>query len=186
MRLLEPLVVDCGWCAASNRRDQTADCVRCGGPLPAIPGGQPGPRPPDVPRKLVKEYEDRIKIWKNVEVLIGAIFTLCFFWTIIFPIIGIILWKKGADRAARQLAALQHGTPTRGRLLSVQIDTTQAINNQHPWRIDYEFDTYNSGVQRGTCSAWDKISDRRKPGDVLWVVYSETNPSQNAIWPPIR
>jgi len=185
IRLLEPLAVECGWCDASNRRDQTDTCTACGGPLPALPGGNPGPRPPDSPRTLPAGYENRIRYWKNVYVLIGMLFTLCFFWTLIFAAIGIPLWIKGRDTAEKKLAALRNGVPTRGRIVSIEIDTSQHINHKHPWRIEYEFEL-PQGTFRGVATAWDPISARRAVGDVLWIVAVPDDPTVSAIWPPIH
>ena len=185
LRLLEPLAVECGWCDASNRRDQTDACTACGGPLPALPGGNPGPRPADCPRTLPPNYENRIRYWKNVNVLIGLIFTLCFWWTLIFAAVGIPLWIKGRNSAERKLAALRNGIPTRGRITSVAVDTTQHINNRNPWRIEYTFDLPN-GTFHGFATAWDPSSARRSTGDVLWIVAVPSDPAINAIWPPIH
>jgi hypothetical protein len=185
IELLEPLAVACGWCDASNRRDLTDRCARCGGPLPALPGGNPGPTPPPAPRALPEGYERRLRYWKNVEVLIGIVFTIAFCWTILFPIIGVLLWLKGSRRAERTLRALRHGQLTRGRITSIELDTTQSINDQHPWTIAFDFDTPN-GPGRGTSTAWDPFNARRSRGDVLWVAYTSMSESEAAIWPPIR
>jgi len=185
IRLLEPLAVDCGWCSASNRRDLTDTCRQCGGPLPSLPGGNPGPRPPDPPRQLPPGYPMRVQLWKNVFVLLGVVFVCCFFWAIIFPIIGAFLWIKGARDARNKLDALRDGVATRGRIASIQVDTTQHINRRHPWRIDYEYDTYD-GPAMGACTAWDPSSVQRRIGDVLWVVFVPGRSEATAIWPPIR
>lgn len=185
LRLLEPLAVECGWCAASNRRDQVDHCTRCGGPLPALPGGHPGPRPPQTPRGLPVGYRARVLYWKNVLVLIGIVFSVFFCWTLIFPAIGIPMWVIGRRNARRKLMALGFGVSTRGRVTGISKDLTQSINGRHPWLIAYDFDT-ETGVRRGEVAAWDASSAQRSPGDVLWVVYVPGAPEENAIWPPIR
>jgi hypothetical protein len=185
IRALEPFAVECGWCDASNRRDQTDTCRSCGGPLPALPGGNPGPRPPEPVRRLPEGYENRIKYWKNVFVLIGMLFTLCFFWTIVFAAVGIPMWIHGKRRAERKLAALGRGLATRGRITKIEVDTSEEINGRNPWRIDYEFDM-PSGKASGWAHAWDPSHARRSVGDVLWIVYVRESPDQNAIWPPIH
>ena len=185
VRVLEPLVVECGWCGSSNRRDQRESCAHCGGPLPALPTGNPGPRPPDPPRVLPAGYANRIRYWKNVEVLIGIVFTIPFFWTLLFPAVGIPLWIMGARRARRQLDALMRGTATRGRITGISVDDSKSINEKHPWKIAYTFDTPAASLA-GACEAWDPVSARRSAGDVLWVVYDPADPASNSIWPPIR
>ncbi|MHB8872059.1 MAG: hypothetical protein ACYC8T_00085 [Myxococcaceae bacterium] len=185
LRLLEPFAVQCGWCDAENRRDQVDRCLRCGGPLPALPGGHPGPRPPQMPRGLPAGYRGRILYWKNVPVLIGMMFSLVFCWTVIFPIIGIPLWVTGYRNAKRKLMALVFGAPTPGKVTRVEVDMSQHINRRHPWLIHYEFQT-GAGVRQGRCEAWDPSNAKRSPGDVLWVVYVQGHSGENAIWPPIR
>lgn len=185
IRLLEPLAVDCGWCSASNRRDMTASCTRCGGPLPSIPGNDPGPPPVQAPRALPAGYEGRVMYWKNVLVLIGIMFSVVFCWTIVFPLIGIPMWIVGHRKAKEKLRALTTGEPTRGRVTSVTLDTTQHINHQHPFLIAYTFDT-PTGAGSGACASWDRTTQARKPGDGLWVVYAPDDPRVSAIWPPIR
>ncbi|MEY4551504.1 MAG: hypothetical protein RL685_7699, partial [Pseudomonadota bacterium] len=119
LRVLEPLVVCCGWCRASNRRDQTADCLRCGGPLPPLPGGEPGPRPPEPPRVLPQGYRWRVLLWHNVPAFIGAVFVIVFFWSVIFPLIGAPLWYFAHRKGKRWLLALETGRATRARLTRV-------------------------------------------------------------------
>lgn len=186
VRLLEPLAVECGWCGYSNRRDKVDKCTNCGGFLPALPGGNPGPCPPDIPRELPRGYKNRILYWKNVNFLIGFCFTIIFCWTIIFPLIGIPLWIIGTKRARRKLSALQHGNPTRGRVTSCEVDTTQAINNRHPWRIVYEFDVSDGQTSSGIAIGWDQINQKRKENDVMWIVFTQNIAINSAIWPPIH
>jgi hypothetical protein len=183
--MLEPFAVACGFCHADNRRDQRDHCERCGGPLPSLPRGNPGPPPPAWPRALPPGYETRERYTRNVFVMVGIIFTIPFFWTVIFPLIGIPLWIHGKRKAHRKLRALVYGVPTRGRLLSCTLDTTQQINGRNPWLLRYSFETAR-GVLEGSLNAWDDAHRHRSPGDVLWVVAVEGEPDTNAIWPPLR
>jgi hypothetical protein len=188
LRALEPLVVQCGWCQASNRRDQTATCGRCGGPLPALPGGDPGPRPPQVPRVLPQGYRWRTLLWKNIHSMIGASFVVLFFWTLLLPLIGLPLWYFGHRKGKRWLLALQTGRATRARLTRIELDVKQSINHQHPWRIEYGFDLHEGDTGQGYCEAWDEINGKRQVGDALWVVYARDDEGYlaSAIWPPLR
>ncbi len=183
--VLEPWVVECGWCSSSNRRDETATCKSCGGPLPGIPGGHPGPRPPDAPRELPKGYRWRTLLWKNTLALIGAIFTVFFCWTAIFALIGIPLWIYGHRKGQRWLEALEQGTPTRGTLRSVELDRSQSINNVHPYELTIDYETAE-GTQQGTIEAWDRSHGQRPPGEQMWVVHVPGEPKHFAVWPPLR
>lgn len=185
IRVLEPWVVECGWCGVSNRRDETVVCKTCGGPLPTIPGGHPGPRPPPAPRTLPEGYTARIKYKKNVYTILGIVFTIVLFWSLIFPLIGIVLWVYGLRRAGRKLQALVHGTPTKGRILDVSVDTTKKINKRHPWKVVVEYETLK-GPFIGESEAWDSANAKRPPGEEVWVVYVPESPDLYAIWPPIH
>ena len=151
-----------------------------------MPGNHPGREPPPTPRRLPAGYENRIKYWKNVYVLIGIIFSIAFCWTIIFPIIGIPMWIMGHGRARRTLQALVHGAPTRGRILGVELDRSQSINNRHPWRITYELDLPDGSRRRCHAEAWDRAITAWQPGHVLWIVYDPQDPRTSAIWPPVH
>lgn len=126
----------------------------------------------------------RVRLWKNVFVLIGIFFSTVFCWTIIFPLIGVPLWIHGHRKASRKLRALEFGSPTSGRILGVMMDYSTTINNKHPWKIDYEYDTHN-GVRQGVAESWDSVNGRRKPGEHLWIVHMPEDPTVHAIWPPI-
>ena len=192
LRSLNPTVVECGWCKATNRRNEVDHCERCGGPLPALPGQNPGPAPPPVPRELPSGYRWRTLLWNNVMALMGAAFVLVFFWTIIFPLIGIPLWYFGHRKAKRWLLALEQGSPARGELTKVALDRSQARNEKNPWRIEYTFKLSDGSVVESFCEAWDPSHAERKAGDVVWVVFAYEKEGQDrgepasAIWPPLH
>ena len=112
-------------------------------------------------------------------------FTIPFFWTVIFPAIGIPMWIYGSRIAERKLRALTRGVPTRGRLISCSPDRTQNINGRHPWLLRYAFDT-GHGTVEGTLNAWDDAHRLRNAGDVLWMVFVEAEADTSSIWPPLR
>ncbi len=185
--ILEPLVVQCGWCSSANHREQVDFCNSCGGELPPMPGGVPGPRPPDTPRSLPRGYANRVKYWKNTKTLIGIVFTIVFCWSILFPLIGIFVWRAGAKQSREWLHALVHGRATRGTLTRIELDRSQHINHKHPWKITYTYELHSGETQEDFVEAWDKVNAMRSPGDVVWVVYGEIeNKRTSAIWPPLR
>lgn len=185
--VLEPLVVRCGWCGRANHRHETAHCLSCGGPLPALPGGNPGPRPPATPRQLPQAFVRRVRFFGNTMVLIGVFFTVVFFWTVLFALIGIPLAWFGNRKALDQLHALREGRPTRGTISAIYRDRSQQINNQHPWKIDWAYERHDGTTATASAIFWDDVNARRQPGDVVWVVYGEREGRQTAaIWPPLK
>ena len=157
-----------------------------GGHLPALPTGEPGRRPPAVPRPIPKGYARRVLLWWNVTATIGAGFTVIFFWSIIFPIIGIPMWYFGHRKGKRWLHALTQGRATRGILTKVARDYRQKRNGVSPWRIEYRFDRHDGSEGTGFIEAWDPAHEGRTRGDAVWVVYGELDGAAvSAIWPPM-
>jgi hypothetical protein len=186
LQVLEPLVVTCGWCRTPNERHLQAVCRSCGGHLPALPTGNPGRRPPAVPRELPKGYRRRVLLWWNVLSTIGAAFVVIFFWSVIFPIIGAPMWYFGHRKGKRWLHALQHGRATRGVLTRIARDRSQKRNGVSPWRIEYRYDLHDGTSKEGFVEAWDPTHGQRSEGDGVWVVYGALDGAEvSAIWPPL-
>jgi len=115
------------------------------------------------------------------------VFTIVFCWSILFPLIGIFVWRAGAKQSREWLHALVHGRATRGTLTRIELDRSQHINHKHPWKITYTYELHSGETQEDFVEAWDKVNAMRSPGDVVWVVYGEIeNKRTSAIWPPLR
>lgn len=185
----------CGWCGSGTRDVHASGCVACGGPLPGLPPrilaelALPAPEvpyPPDTPRQFPAGYANRVRYWKNVLFILGVVFTTVFCWSIIFPMIGIPLWYYGHRKAERQLRALSLGRAVEGTITKVFRDTSQTINNEHPWQIDYRFET-PTGTQEGAVTSWDPLTARREAGERVWVVYDQApDHTASSLWPPVR
>ena len=119
-------------------------------------------------------------------VLIGIIFTVPFFWTVIFPLIGIPMWVLGRRRALGKLEALERGVAARAEITEVFIDGSVEINGRHPWVVAYTFQTEDGRRIEGRVRGWESSNRDREPGQPLWAVYVREDPDRNAIWPPIR
>ena len=181
--VLEPWVLQCGWCSNSNRRDLTTNCTNCGGELPHIPGTERLPMPPDAPRAIPSGYENRVRYWKNVYFIIGVIFMI-FLCTVIFPIIGYFLLRYGNKLAEAKMYSLKYGVPTRGTIEDVYVDTSQEINGVNPLRIEYTFSTPEAEYHGSTIS-WDRSNLKRPQGEHVWILFNPKNVEQNNIWPPM-
>lgn len=181
--VLEPWVIKCGWCTSSNRRDLTANCTNCGGELPHIPGTPRLPEPPKTPRQLPRGYESKIRYWKNVHFIVGCGFML-FLPTIIFPIIGFFILRYAIRKGNNKINSLKHGISTLGVIDEVYMDRSQHINGNHPYRIDYTFQTPKE-EWHGHAISWDESNLKRPKGEHLWVVYNADDLDQNNMWPPL-
>ena len=191
----------CGWCSSATPDLARTACTACGGQLPSVPArilaecDLPSPLipPPDAPpRTLPAGYAERVKYWKNVESMIGIIFMFVGVFTtpllgfgLIFLTIGYFLHRSGSDRAARQLLALQFGLPVDGTITAIALDRKKSINHQHPWRIEFRFES-GTGSIAGSVESWDPVTQARAPGERIWVVYAPGTPDICSPWPPIR
>ncbi|PVW14714.1 hypothetical protein [Marixanthomonas spongiae] len=203
--VLEPWVLQCGWCKTSNRRDQVSHCISCGGQLPSIPGSSRQPEPPKQPRNLSFSYKIRVKYTGNALMMIGIIFMIVglpalaisifeifeglinipfIVFSLVFPVIGFFLVKKSNKNSNQKLNALQFGVPTRGVIKKVYVDTTQSINKKHPLKIEYEFDTPLK-TRHDSVRVWDRANLKRPKGEHIWVVCNPENLKENNLWPPL-
>ncbi len=185
IKVLEPWVLQCGWCSTSNRRDETLDCIKCGGELPNIPGSGPAPKPSPAPRKLTGAYVTSALLSRNSKFILGVGLIIVLGWTVIVGIIGILLVISGWKAAYAKTIALRNGIPTRGEITEITIDHKEIINGDSPLLIKFDFDT-EQGVKQGWTKTWDLTNQKRVVGEHVWVVYNPKNHEQNNIWPPIQ
>lgn len=183
--ILEPWILQCGWCNTSNRRDLRSSCSNCNGELPSVPGLGRVEAPPTAPRYIPTKFENRIKYWRNPMFLIGFFFCLFFGWTLIFLVLGIYLIRRSLKESLSRIYALKYGTATKGVIKEAYTDYSQHINNVHPVRIDYVFHTPNEDYENHFIS-WDQSNLERVEGEHLWIVFRTEDPNDNAIWPPMR
>ncbi|MBL7910829.1 MAG: hypothetical protein JNJ41_07240 [Bacteroidia bacterium] len=164
-----------------------ANCSNCGGTLEYnLVMGDPGIKPPMSPRELPKKFIRRIKYTGNVMTMIGIAFTIPFFWTVIFPIIGIICWRKGIKEANNELIPLEHGTAILGQITSIERDYTKTINNKSPFVVEFLFEAGGQKHIGNVGNIFDPIDQQKKVGDKVWVVYMPENPALSSLWPPLK
>lgn len=185
---LVPLVLQCGFCGAANRRDLTASCTACGGPLPPLPGGNPGDAPPPPPRRLPAVVLPPTGLMAENDRTVGLVFiivgvlTLMFGLGLVFLAIGIWIRYGPEIRRHTKVAALANGHATRGTITAIN---TWSINGKPQLRLSYAFD--DRGKRRtGTCKGFDPSLGLRAVGDEVWVVHVPGQGSfRSALWPPV-
>jgi hypothetical protein len=133
--------VTCAWCKSQFLDPKFSNCTNCGGSLPIAEGGGPGNPPPPAPRSLPKSYVRSVKYFNNVYTMIGIIFTIPLFFTIIFPIIGIFLWKKGKRDAMGELIPLEQGAHAKGEITAIRHDYSKVINGKSPKVLEFVFES---------------------------------------------
>ena len=168
--------------------------------MPRPPGMELGPPPPPVPRELPKGFAFRQRFSKNIATILGlviSIFSLLFVlamlrakpWVAVLPGImflgGFSMLRYGWKSASATLRAFRHGMATEGKVVKLRLDTSQSINNEHPWKLTYHF-TAGSQQHEGVLISWDSTTGMRSTGQPLWVLYVENDPSQCTLYPPVK
>lgn len=179
-------IVKCPWCRSQFANTTISNCRNCGGPVEfEVDKSALGKQPPLAPRELPKKYVHRIKYFGNVFTMIGIIFTVPFIWTVIFPIIGIFLWRKGIKDANDELIPLMYGEVVEGEINSIEIDYSKNINGKHPFVVNFLFKANGQKYAGNVGNIFDPIDQLKNPGDPVWVVYMPGDPSLSSVWPPL-
>lgn len=179
-------IIKCPWCKTYYSNATETNCKNCGGTLEYTKNSNlAGVKPQDAPRILPSKYVRRMKYTGNVTTIIGIVFTIVFCWTIIFPIIGVFLWWRGAKTANEELKPLQYGKPVLGEIESISIDHTKHINGVSPFIVQFLFEINGQKFAGSVGNIFDRVDLTKKKGDSVWVVYMPEDPSLSSIWPPL-
>lgn len=200
-------------------RDLSAlHCQSCGGELAPVPPRilaelalplPATPHPPTVPRHLPADYVRRVRYFRNVHAILGAIFQFFGGLAVVSALlealgahmggnnvgvgilggavhyaIGVWIWRIGRRRAENRLAALVHGHAVEGTISEVTIDTSQSVNERHPTLIHFRYES-PAGQRTGSVISWDPLSRRRQAGERVWVTSDPADPECSTLWPPL-
>ncbi len=187
MTISRNYIVKCPWCKSNFPNTTLTNCSNCGGTLEyEINTNALGPKPAEAPRILPAKFVKRIKYTGNVMTILGIIFTIPFFWTVIFPIIGIFCWRKGIKEANDELIPLEKGTATVGEITEIRKDFTKTINGQSPSIVEFLFEANGQKHVGYVGNVFDSVHLLKQVGDKVWVVYMPENPELSSIWPPLK
>lgn len=118
--------------------------------------------------------------------MIGIIFTIPFFWSIIFPIIGIFLWKRGIREAKGELLPLENGMYVQGEITAINVDMSKNMNGKNPRIIEFAFTVGGRAYTGDVPNLMDPVHLWKKAGDKIWVVYMPEDPMISSVWPPMK
>jgi hypothetical protein len=167
--------------------------------MPPLPGMELGPPPPATPRTFPKHYVFRVRWAQNFMALIGAGFTVVgtllflplainMMWAAALPLLfmigGFSMFWHGWKTASGRLRAFRHGLAVEGKIASVGKDTSQSVNGRHPWRLVYHFPV-GEQMHEAVITSFNSTIGQRSTGQPLWVLYIESDPTQNALYPPL-
>ena len=199
--------ITCPWCEQRNY-ESALECHKCGGPLPAPVGEDPGLPPPLPPRQLPKGYKQRMLITNVPTNLIGAIFLLVGLpIALIFPIVGAAtsqwlflvlgcglgglftvlgggLLVFGIRHGISKIRPYELGQAVIGEVTDIYRDTSIIVNGRNPWQIVYEFDAGGLPYE-GKALTWKNAPRTQAVGNRIFVLYMVDDPSQNVLYPPV-
>ena len=102
----------------------------------------------------------------------------------LFVVGGLLFLRYGLVRASRTLRAFRDGVAVKGRIVSVDTDTSQTINGKNPWKLTYDFPVADQRI-KGTQTSFDSSVTLMKHGQPIWVLHLVTDPSQSTLYPPL-
>jgi hypothetical protein len=201
-------MITCPWCGTNYTAFQT-NCKNCGGPLPlpaeetVAPPIPDIPAPPPPPRAFKDSFVWR-KLWSDgwaiaagVFLLLGVIFTLIGI-PLILVVVGIafvplglaflgagvpiLIWRY--NKAQQTLNVLRLGEAVLGTIVEVYQNYNVQVNNRHPWTIAYSFQL-DGDEYEGRTTTLRPVGFTHQPGQPMYVLYLEDDPTQNTIYPPV-
>jgi hypothetical protein len=149
---------------------------------------------------LPNGFAFRVKWSRNIMVIIGSIFFLvgglmlaatlaAKAWIAVFPGLfclgGFFMFLNGRKTAHGILHAFRNGIAVPGEIAEVSVDTTQSINDRHPWRLVYHFPV-DGQEHEGVLTSFDSTIATRSRGQPVWVLYVPEDLEQNTLYPPLR
>ncbi len=204
-------MIICPWCGTNYLVFQS-NCTNCGGILqaPSVTANLPVsndeiPMPPPAPRIISKNYVWRLlstdgwSIAAFVFVLLGGIFSLVgagltigvitAFVGLPFLFFGLVMLGSGGwvlswrvKETQEIVNVLRVGEAARGKILEVQKNFSVQINGQNPWVIHYQYQVNGENFQ-GKVSTLNPLGDAYQAGKSVWVLYLQTAPQRNSIYP---
>lgn len=94
------------------------------------------------------------------------------------------MFRYGWRIAAGRLRAFRDGKAVEGKIYQVGVDATQRVNGRHPSRVVYHF-SVDGQVKEGVIITFDTTAEQRWSGQPVWVLYNESDPTENAVYPPL-
>lgn len=198
--------VICPWCGQRNP-PHALECRKCGGPLPAAKGQDPGAPPPPPPRALPKGYKARV-FWKESPLLFisagflafgllfGCVFSIVgvagalpFLFIglligLVFLLIGGISMYLGIRKGLSKIRPYEFGRSTLGEITEIYRDTSVEVNGRSPWAVLYQFKVGDDAIE-GKSRTWKYAPRMKAVGDKVYVLYLPEDPEQNALYPPL-
>jgi hypothetical protein len=165
------------------------------------------PEPPPAPRGFRRSFVWR-KLMADAWAIAGAVFFLlgivfattgiALTATLVAMIIGLpfaglgiaflvvglalLIWRY--QRAQRTLEALRSGEAALGTIVGAYENQFVNVNDRHPWTITYRFSVLGHEFE-GKTMTLRAPGYRKQPGQPVYVLYLEGDPTQNTIYPPV-
>ena len=101
---------------------------------------------------------------------------------LIFLIPGGILLSARYQRALRTVGVLRVGDAATGQITHVEQNLAVRVNNQHPWKIAYQFKVHDLPYD-GQVTTLNTPGPALQPGQAARVLYLPQAPQYNSLYP---
>jgi hypothetical protein len=144
-------------------------------------------------------FSDGLSVLALVFSILGAIFTLVGFVMTVaiitafvglpflvlglgFLISGLAVGQSRYKRARQTVEVLKTGDAVEGQIVGVEENLNVRINQQHPWKIRYQFQALGRAYD-GEVSTLNVPGPALQPGQRAWVLYLPNTPEHNSLYP---
>lgn len=207
-------MITCPWCGTHYIKFRP-NCKNCGGPLPPPPPTEATTAPaaapvadltaPPPPPRAFKET----LVWKKLGsdgwaiaaltfLILGIVFTvtgvpLIFAFLIGIPFVllglaflgaGIALGVWRYQQAKQMVEILRTGQAVLGTIVEVAQNYHVEVNGRNPWTISYRFQVRDREYE-GEATTLRPLGFTHREGQSVYVLYLESDPAQNTIYPPV-
>jgi hypothetical protein len=172
---------------------------------PAAAGAGSLPTPPPAPRPVADSYAWRL-VWSDGCGVVGFIFTLLgaifavvglvltlaivtAFVGLPFVVLGLLFLIPGGmllsaryQQALRTVGVLRTGEAATGQIARVEQNLAVRVNNQHPWKISYQFRVHDLPYE-GQVTTLNTAGAALQPRQAARVLYLPQAPQYNSLYP---
>ncbi len=180
--------------------------------LPSAPSAAPAAAgtagvatPPPAPRPVADSYAWKL-VWSDGWGVVGFIFTVLgtvfallglgltvavvtAFVGLPFLVLGLaflfgggVLLSARYQQALRTVGVLRIGEAATGQITHVEQNLAVKVNNQHPWKIAYQFRVHDLPYE-GQVTTLNMPSVSAQPGQAACVLYLPQAPQYNSLYP---
>ena len=120
--------------------------------------------------------------WSRVEGSSRASFGYAGLFTLVFPLVGLLLAGLAIRSNRREIRAFVHGEAAKGKVVYFGPDTSVRVNGRNPWKVAWEFrveeQVYTGSLGSMSMLALEELGKQQE----LVVLYDPVDPRVNTAW----